>query len=282
MLGVPTLKPEAPDYATAAEEFMSFVRDEVGPLLDGREQAGVRRLLAVARKAKDQALVRTIPELVDTTTRALKEPGKVPLPGELQKAAKRYLKRDFTTFGQLLDFFTARDTAGTDLPLALEAEFERTLMEIRRAELKFLEERLRLLNARLIVEQERRVWAMQLAHQAGIQPSTKAVKDSLEEWLKGGKDDDFHTGLRDLVRYVQLQGSLNGWSRMIANDLAVLDHRERVRLDEIATAAHARLASFGLQGVTSFAEGGITEAQVANWLRALQTVGLAVIGGRVD
>ena len=102
----------------------------------------------------------------------------------------------------------------------------------------------------------------------------------MDEWFKRS-DDDFRTGLRDVIAYVQLSGSLSALSDMLTNDLAVLDHRERMRLDEIATSAQARLATLGLQGVASFAEGGITEEQIANWLRALEVIGVGVIGGRI-
>lgn len=269
------------DYVDAAEKFMAFVRSEVGPLVEGRDQAGTRKLLAVARKAKDQTLVKTIPELTDTITRQLKDPKTVALPKDVKDAAKRYLNKDFATFGELLDFFTAKDATASEVVLALEADFERTLLEIRRARLKSLEEHLRLLNAQLIVEQQRRVMAEQIAAAAPAKKKEDLVRDSLQAWFRATDDSDFLTGLRDLVAYVQLQGSMSTWSRMIANDLVVLDHRERVRLDEIASAAHARLASLGLQGATSFAQGGITEEQVANWLRALQALGIAVIGGTI-
>ena len=272
-------------YLDAVQNFLVFVRDDVAQALGGGGQASIRKLLAVARKAGDQTLVGTISELTDPLTKAGKDPKTVALPPDLQAATKLYLKRDFTTFGELLDFFTAKDARDASVVLALAADFDRTLLEIRRARLSVLEERLRLLNTRMIVEEQRRMVGEQIAAAAGThdpEESVRAALDArLDAWLKNAADDDFHTGVVDLVQYIQLRGSLMSWSRVTTNELAVLAHRERVGLDEIATAAHARLTTLGLQGVTSFAEGGITEEQVANWLRALQTVGVAVIGGRI-
>ena len=64
-------------------------------------------------------------------------------------------------------------------------------------------------------------------------------------------------------------------------ELARLDHEYSIELSEVNAQEHEALISRGLQGLVAYHESGIKPETVANFIRALQAVGLGIIAGGV-
>ncbi len=62
---------------------------------------------------------------------------------------------------------------------------------------------------------------------------------------------------------------------------AILDHEYSIKLSAINASEHEALISRGLQGLSTYYEGGVKPEMIANLLRAAQSVALAVIGAGV-
>jgi len=295
----PTLNKDVSAYLDAIQKYLGIVDEKVFPALEKyASDQKLDQVLAILRKAKDQ-------ELIGEVNRAIagaKDPASIALPKSLSEAIKEYLGRDITNVGELRKLLAAKDTAIEEVRLSLLRDGRQTMVEIRKAQLAELKEKLRLDNLRLLILQQLVVAARHVEAQSppGGVPSESRVLLTLLDWHKAyhrestqpatqpgvGAGDDvrehFTNAIGVLAWYTNVNGSLDRWLRITDDEIQTLEHRSLLEQGRIGTEAYRRLASLGLDGMVTFAEDGVTEAEVANWLRALQTVGIGVIGAKVD
>ena len=286
------------DYLDASAKFIEMVDKKVFPALEAfAADQQLDEVLDVLRKARNPKLIAA----VNAAAAGAEDPSSVKLPGGLPNAIKKYLGREVTTVGDLRKLLAAKDSSIAEVRLTLLREGRRTMAELRAAQMAELKERLRLYNARLFIIERQLVAARKVVAQAppqnvpagdGILTTLDAQYGDYRARLAGGSTTvparpvdaraQFTDAIGVLRNYADLNGSLDRLRRIAEDEIQTLEHRALLEQGRIGTDAYRRLASLGLDGMVNFAEGGVTEAQVANWLRALQAVGIGVIGGKVD
>lgn len=275
---------DALDYLKKAQEFIAKAQNDVLPKLDKYADAeDLNSVLDVLRRINDLDQIDDLQSLLE----GVSEPESIELPARLAEAIRDHLGMEITTVGELMALAGEEDTGLKEISLTLLSEGMRTASEMRRVQFETLVERLRLANLRIAIVSKRLEVATDLRVRAEHFGSAKAVA-SLEADIiefKNAADGDKRQQAREkfedkvfaLTEYVELIGTLDSWDRITTNSVALAHHRERIARAEVAATAYERLVDLGLEGAIVFAEGGITEEQIANWIRAAQTAGIAVI-----
>lgn len=290
------LGPPVTEYFKKLSAFLDFADTTIKPALQRTgHDPGLANVLTILRKAKHPELIKEIQEAAEKAEAAGQNLAAAPIPLPVKDAAKKYLGLDLATVGDLTKYMKTETPALAEIRLSLEQLAAQTLADIRRAQLDAAKERLRLYNSRLAVVTEKAKVAIRLATQMrkDPRPTEETVLASLEEQYgaySATVDKTTRTRTREvftqrvanLTDYVQLIGSLNRWDKITQDQLLVLDHRAGIEDARVKTAGYEKLVSLGLAGTLTFAEGGVTEENVANWLRAAQTIGIAVIGARIQ
>lgn len=277
------------DYLTKADEWIVKVDDDVIPKLDAYINAEqLSTLIEIYRKADHQDLIKSL-ELIKQEDDAL-------LPSGLSEAIKTHLGIDITNFGQLRKTLTPEKSGIYEIRLTLLDEARKSTGQLREAQLKSLQKNLQLHNDRLailghVIENARKIQT-QITAEGGTFQSTAVLS-----WLEQSKQAhaiatnpqdkiDARNSMTDklnlLVLYTNFHGSLDMALRQNVVGIQDLEHQERIDVDRIATEAHGRLVQLGLEGTIAFAEGGVTEEQIANWLRTAQAAALSAIGVGVN
>jgi hypothetical protein len=275
-------------YLTAAGEFLNVVDEKAFPALEKfANDQKLDDLVSVLRKAKDEDLIGQVHEIIQ----GVKEPESVALPPPLKEAFTEYLGLEVATVGQLRTVLAQKDTAIQEVRLSLLREGRRTMAELRKAQLADLKERLRLYNVRLLILQQLVTAAGKVEAQspgtdagvlAALESQYKSYRDSQAGDARTQSRQQFSSAIRLLSFYIQMNGSLERSLRLTDDEIQTLEHRALLANGRIGTEAYRRLAALGLDGMVAFAEGGVTEEQIANWLRALEAAGVGVIGIKVD
>ena len=90
------------------------------------------------------------------------------------------------------------------------------------------------------------------------------------------------TAMRDAFKAIGIYSiAMNEDGLPLELQLVMLDHQYSIQLSAINAQEHEALISRGLQGLDAYHEGGIKPETIANFIRAVQAVGLGVIGAGV-
>ncbi len=306
LLVAPANDARASLYLAKAAELLAGAEEKVPKALERfSNNRAAAIVLDLLRKSKDQGLSEA---LTDAST-GLAKPADAKLPASIHEAVKVHMNKDVETVGDLRALLDRKDSQIHEIRLSLIQEGRRTDAELREAKLRSAAELLRLYNlhvqvltamiqaadrvekqignAKLALKPDTKVLAsfesQRRAYHALTPPPATQPREQENYENKLGELRTPTTGALDiLVTYTSLTGSLNRWDHVTANRINVVRHRESIELARISTDAYRRLANLGLDGLVDFAEGGITQEQVANWLHALETIGVGVIAGRVD
>lgn len=247
--------------------------------------AAVRQYLGL------DADVATVDDLKKVVAAADKKDGD-PLPQDLKQELRLFLGPRIVTVDDLIKVVVAPDSGIHEIRLSLELESRRTAAELARASLESEKAFLDLCHTRLAVLAAKRK-AAELVF-VGAPAGNKQVAASFDvlfgeyEAAVAAKDAQRVADARTktkaqveaLTAYVSLIGSLNRWDRITKQQVVIAKHRGAIAHDRAAIAAYDRLIIGGMNGAIRFAEGGITQEEIANWINVVQTVGIGIISGK--
>lgn len=300
------------DSATDWTDKAKDVQDKLPKYLDKAERQIIPKLkefvdaeglgtaVDALRKAADSDLIADVQAVLEAAgglSGDAEARAKVTLPATFTDAMKKYTGLDIKTVGDLEQLAKLKDSGIREIALSAEQEHRRTLAHLRRARLEAAAERLRLYAFHMAILSESIESADRLAGLSDTEAQSLGLTGNVVQSLEvdvlafASSNDaqvraDRRSGLEEklsrLTSHAERIGTISRWAVLQKHQLAVLDSREAAQREQIAAESRERLVALGLDGAIAFAEGGITEEQVANWLRAAQTVAVTFVAFKVD
>lgn len=292
---------KAKDVQDKLPKYLDKAEKQIVPKLKAFVDAdGLATAVDALRKATDSDLIADVQAALKTAgglSGDAEARAKVALPAKFSEAMKKYTGLDIKSVGELEQLATLKDSGIREIALSAEQEHRRTLAQLRRARMEAAAEKLRLYAVHLAILGESVKSADRLAGLsdeeaeelgltgnvvASLEGDVLAFASSRNAQDRGDRRDSLEEKLSRLTSHAERIGTISRWSVLQRHQLAVLDSRESAQREQIAAESRERLVALGLDGAIAFAEGGITEEQVANWLRAAQTVAVTFIAFKVD
>ncbi len=262
---------------------------------------GLNEVLALLRKSKNHELIgnRSGPfDLFKNRGGKIKSlrdaPGKMELSDKARKKLSKFLKLEHSieTAGELRKFLEKQDSSIEEIRLTIEKEHRRTIAVVQNAQFQKEKDRLELYNLQLEILGKYVDVAQMVKdgsekyNQEGNNNVFKSLNESYLNYQKGIKPeemrDGFYEKLETISGYVHLTGYLYILNEITKSKINILAHREAIANEQIATDSYTHLVNWGLDGLISFAEGGITDKDIANWFKAFESTLLGVISVKVD
>ena len=291
--------PAAP--ATASAEEPGALLQRLDNLLmaartgEAADEKSSRKLLDLLSKVKDTDLIK------DAATRdLLSKPAATPLPPEWQALLANYGDGGIKTAGDLLHWLGTDDARIAQIREELAADFAAAKIELLQGQLDEKKADLALKMRALALYQKQWTAEKNLAHAflsdktpaaphgcvyAGLQTrqadyrkaSTSSHPDTTDIAKKSAALSDY---LFYVSTYIERVGYLHEEQLLVDHDSALLQHQQSILRSQRAQAVRMQMVRHGLDGLVSFAEGGVTYDDVNAIVQLLQTALLGVIAGK--
>jgi len=256
------------------------------------EGKALGRLLDMLYKSKDLDL------LVDQKSKELvTKAGATPLSDDMKALLAKYTQAKSATVGEFVTWLATDDASITKIRLELAADMRKSVVELRNAQLSekkaalvLQQKRLALYTAQLGREQELRgpdystrvyqdcAYGGLLQLQARLRASSGAGTAVGEQVAKDR--DAIANYMSYLSYYVERIGYLDEQERLLDQEAGVQVHRNSILHSQAASRARDRMVRRGLDGLVSFAEGGVSYDDVNGIVQLLQTALLGVIANK--
>lgn len=262
---------------------------------ESSDKKSSRKLFDLLSKAKDTDLIRD-----PDTRRLLTEPAATPLPDEWRRLLVNY-GGGIKTVGDLVRWLGTDDARIAQVREELAADFAAAKTELlqgqldeKKAGLALKRRAFALYTAQLRAEKE-----LRLAF-----PADKTLPSAYGGCIYAGLQmlqADYHaaftarhpdtndithkrTALYNYLGYVTVYLERVGYLReeelLVQHDVGLHQHQQSIIRSQLAQAARMQMARHGLDGLVSFAEGGIAYDDVNAIVQLLQTALLGVIAGK--
>jgi hypothetical protein len=269
-----------------------LMEDRTGESSDKKSS---RKLLDLLSKAKDTDLIRD-----PDTRRLLTEPAATPLPDEWQKLLANY-GGGIKTVGDLVRWLGTDDARIAQVREELAADFAAAKTELlqgqldeKKADLVLKRRAFALYTAQLRAEKDLRlafpadkalppayggcIYAGLQTLQADYRAASAARHPDTEDITR--KRTALYNYLAFVTTYLERVGYLHEEELLVQHDVGLHQHQQSIIRSQRAQAARMQMARHGLDGLVSFAEGGIAYDDVSAIVQLLQTALLGVIAGK--
>lgn len=110
-------------------------------------------------------------------------------------------------------------------------------------------------------------------------PEKELILTHLENRRAAKSAEDVGAALRTLARTAIPATVLTSERLRLQVELATLEHEYSIQVSSLNAQAHEALIGRGLEGLAAYHRGGVTQEEIANFIRAAQAIAVGVIGG---